>query len=424
MDQIDPPAPSESGSHVSEHAQDYLENLRARFDELTGRIEEVTRVTAEREDDAPAETTFGTGSTVDDAEPAPIDPTPAAEVEVENLEPPPAAPKVPAPARRVTARSLPRPVISNRTGSRAWIFATIGAVVALGAVFLIGRWTADTTEEAAPESSPTTLVPLPTAPPTDGEILAEVQAAIDASGATDVIVTVSGGTATLLGTVRDAALLDALADDLFAIEGIRRLDNRLEVFVPTPPAPEELQAAAEQALTDTGFEQLTVAVVDGVATISGVAPFDELAEGFFAYSAPVRDALLEIEGIDSVATRLQLRGDEGSLRTELKSLTEASPIIFGSGSAELDDEAAAALDEAAEIIIAHPGLRVLIAGHTDSAGGAAQNEQLAAARGGAVLQYLLSKGVPATRLQAVSYGELFPGQDQALNRRIEFEVAP
>jgi outer membrane protein OmpA-like peptidoglycan-associated protein len=424
VDQIDPPAPSESGSHVSEHAQDYLENLRARFDELTGRIEEVTRVTAEREGDAPPETTSGTGSAVDEAPPAPIDPSPAAEVDVDAFEPSPRTLEVPAArAPRVTARSLPRPVISNRTGSRAWIFATIGAVVALGAVFLIGRW-ADSTDEAAPEPTPTTAAPLPTAPPTDGEILAEAQAAIDASGASDVIVTFSGGTATLQGTVRDAALLDALADDLLAIEGVRRLDNRLEVFVPTPPEPEELQAAAEQALADTGFEQLTVAVVDGVATISGVAPFDELADGFFAYSAPVRDALLEIEGIDSVATRLQLRGDEGSLRAELRSLTEASPIIFGSGSAELDDEAAAALDQAAEIIIAHPGLRVLIAGHTDSAGGAAQNEQLAAARGGAVLQYLLSKGVPATRLQAVSYGELFPGQDQALNRRIEFEVAP
>jgi outer membrane protein OmpA-like peptidoglycan-associated protein len=291
-------------------------------------------------------------------------------------------------------------------------------------VFLIGRWTADTTEQAAPEPPPTTQASVPTTPPTDAEILAAAQAAISDRGATDVVAAVIGGTVTLTGTVPDDATLDAVAEDVLEIPGVRRLETRLEVFVPTPPDPAQVQAAAEQTLVYTGDDHLTVTVADGVATISGVAPFDALTGGFFAYSAPARFALLEIEGIDSVATRLQLRGDEGSLRAELKPLTETSPIIFASGSAALDDDAAAVLDQAAEIIIAHPGLRVLIAGHTDSAGGAAQNEQLAAGRGAAVLGYLLSKGVPATRLQAVSYGELFPGQDQALNRRIEFEVAP
>ena len=47
-------------------------------------------------------------------------------------------------------------------------------------------------------------------------------------------------------------------------------------------------------------------------------------------------------------------------------------------------------------------------------------------RGQAVLGYLISRGVAVTRLQAVSYGELFPeaGTDLGISRRIEFEVAP
>ena len=146
----------------------------------------------------------------------------------------------------------------------------------------------------------------------------------------------------------------------------------------------------------------------------------------FAAVAPLTDALEAAEGIDQVVTNLQLRGDEASLRAELRNLTDANPIIFASASAELDAQSAATLDEAAVIILSYPGLRVLIAGHTDAAGSLEQNEALAAARGQAVLGYLISLGVPVTRLQVVSYGELFPGEgvNQSLNRRIEFEVAP
>jgi outer membrane protein OmpA-like peptidoglycan-associated protein len=73
-----------------------------------------------------------------------------------------------------------------------------------------------------------------------------------------------------------------------------------------------------------------------------------------------------------------------------------------------------------------PGLRVLIAGHTDASGSNQLNEALAAQRAGSVLGYLVQQGVPITRLQVVSYGELFPDSESpaALNRRIEFEVAP
>jgi outer membrane protein OmpA-like peptidoglycan-associated protein len=177
-------------------------------------------------------------------------------------------------------------------------------------------------------------------------------------------------------------------------------------------------------LQDTGFEHLVVAVADGTATISGVVPFEEAAGGFFTYSAPLRDALLDIEGIEKVIPHLQLRGDEASLRSQLTALIDATPIVFASNSADLDEAATAALDQAADIIIAHPGLRVLIAGHADTVGATVPNEELAAARGAVVLQYLVGRGVPVTRMQVVSYGELFPGQDEGIDRRVEFEVAP
>ena len=56
----------------------------------------------------------------------------------------------------------------------------------------------------------------------------------------------------------------------------------------------------------------------------------------------------------------------------------------------------------------------------------ATNELLARARAEAVVGYLISRGIPVTRLTAITYGELFPdlaGGPEA-SRRIAFEVAP
>jgi outer membrane protein OmpA-like peptidoglycan-associated protein len=73
----------------------------------------------------------------------------------------------------------------------------------------------------------------------------------------------------------------------------------------------------------------------------------------------------------------------------------------------------------------HPGLRVVVAGHADPRGGADANAALAARRAQAVVAELARLGVPVTRLQAVTYGELFADGDltEAASRRVEFEVA-
>ncbi|MCP6757132.1 OmpA family protein, partial [Klebsiella pneumoniae] len=48
--------------------------------------------------------------------------------------------------------------------------------------------------------------------------------------------------------------------------------------------------------------------------------------------------------------------------------------------------------------------RVRVEGHTDSRGGAAYNMGLSQARTESVRTYLIAKGVPAARLEAVGYG--------------------
>jgi outer membrane protein OmpA-like peptidoglycan-associated protein len=254
---------------------------------------------------------------------------------------------------------------------------------------------------------------------------AAAQALVD-GGFIDITVAVADGTAVLTGSVETEEAKDAAGAAVGAVAGVTTVDNRLAVTPPPPPDPAEIPGAAEQARDEAGFAHLGVTVIDGTATITGVIPLDELDGGYFAYTAPLRDALLAVNGIDAVRTRLQLRGDEGTLSRELDALVEASPIAFASDSAALTAENEQVLDQAAVIIGDHPGLRVIVAGHTDPAGAAVANEVLARERAEAVVGYLISLGIPPTRLTAITYGELFPDLAGGLeaSRRIAFEVAP
>jgi OOP family OmpA-OmpF porin len=87
------------------------------------------------------------------------------------------------------------------------------------------------------------------------------------------------------------------------------------------------------------------------------------------------------------------------------------------------------LDWVARVIKEHPEMPLIVVGaHTDDRGFPADNRRLSQARAEAVRQYLISKGVPAERLQAQGYGQDRPIDTNATsigrenNRRVEFIV--
>jgi OOP family OmpA-OmpF porin len=86
------------------------------------------------------------------------------------------------------------------------------------------------------------------------------------------------------------------------------------------------------------------------------------------------------------------------------------------------------LDVAAEQLLARPGVKVVVEGHTDSTGSDAYNQGLSQRRADSVLNYLVRKGVPAGRLTARGFGESNPvasndtAEGRALNRRVALEV--
>jgi OmpA-OmpF porin, OOP family len=95
----------------------------------------------------------------------------------------------------------------------------------------------------------------------------------------------------------------------------------------------------------------------------------------------------------------------------------------------LRPDAVAILDEAADILNKYPQLRVEVAGHTDSVGTDAYNQNLSQRRAQVVYNYLTGKGVDAGRLTGPNgFGEAKPidvnttKEGRARNRRTELNV--
>lgn len=104
-------------------------------------------------------------------------------------------------------------------------------------------------------------------------------------------------------------------------------------------------------------------------------------------------------------------------------------INFEVGQADIQRGSYDILNEIAGALIANPQLKVVVEGHTDSTGSRSLNTDLSQRRAQAVVDYLISKGIEATRLSARGYGPDRPIADnttsegRAKNRRVQFTKA-
>jgi outer membrane protein OmpA-like peptidoglycan-associated protein len=134
-----------------------------------------------------------------------------------------------------------------------------------------------------------------------------------------------------------------------------------------------------------------------------------------------------------------LRTDLGALRTEFGAkITEISqglqfafPVHFAYNDATVRTEDAAALDRFANVVSKHyNGAKVTVEGFADPAGSSRYNVALSQRRAEAVKAYVSSKGLDASLINTVGYGETRqvsrgaygdqPGAE--LNRRVVFVI--
>jgi OOP family OmpA-OmpF porin len=111
-----------------------------------------------------------------------------------------------------------------------------------------------------------------------------------------------------------------------------------------------------------------------------------------------------------------------------KILNEATKYIqFDFDKATLKKSSYPKLEQMVQIMNEYPDYSLSIAGHTDSKGNDEYNMRLSYERAASARAYMLSKGIPADRIESRGYGETKPIADnataagQALNRRVDFD---
>ncbi len=163
-----------------------------------------------------------------------------------------------------------------------------------------------------------------------------------------------------------------------------------------------------------------------------------------ATEANAQDAAAKAEALE--AERHARAAAEGQLAAAMKDLstvaavkeeqrgvviTLSGSVLFAPGKSTLLQSAQTRLDQVATTLTDQAdGRKITVEGHTDSLGSADSNEQLSLLRAMSVRDYLISKGVKASDIEAKGYGESRPlvendtAENRANNRRVEIVIQP
>ncbi|WP_155644863.1 OmpA family protein, partial [Erythrobacter donghaensis] len=105
-------------------------------------------------------------------------------------------------------------------------------------------------------------------------------------------------------------------------------------------------------------------------------------------------------------------------------------VFFDFDRSDISAEAASILNNAASAYANCGTARVMLAGHTDTAGSVQYNQNLAERRNASVQSYLTGRGVPTGQMMSQAFGESQPrvptadGVREPQNRRVEITYGP
>jgi outer membrane protein OmpA-like peptidoglycan-associated protein len=105
-------------------------------------------------------------------------------------------------------------------------------------------------------------------------------------------------------------------------------------------------------------------------------------------------------------------------------------VTFAFNSSDLNSQFYPVLDKVAGTLGEYDKTVIEVAGHTDSVGSDAYNQQLSERRANSVAAYLSSRGVVRSRVVTIGAGEQHPvagndtDQGRAQNRRVEITIVP
>jgi outer membrane protein OmpA-like peptidoglycan-associated protein len=145
-----------------------------------------------------------------------------------------------------------------------------------------------------------------------------------------------------------------------------------------------------------------------------------------------KEAALKAES-DKQALRAKLL-DQFSRILETKDTSRGlvvtmADVLFDTGKYDLRSTARESLAKLSGIVLAHPGLKLDIEGHTDSTGSDELNQKLSEQRAEGVKEYLIEQGLDRNSLTAKGFGKTMPiasnqtKEGRQKNRRVELIVS-
>lgn len=164
----------------------------------------------------------------------------------------------------------------------------------------------------------------------------------------------------------------------------------------------------------------------------------KLPTGFFySIRAEAKDYISESQNVDlrnvpadvnKKRVDFRLRPIE-VVRIEKNALFTLNSIFFDFDKAVLKPESFPELERVVQLLNDKPSASIEVAGHTDNIGTNAYNQKLSERRADAVKKFLTSKGIDASRVTTIGYGETKPlvsNDDEIdgreINRRVEFTI--
>jgi len=159
-----------------------------------------------------------------------------------------------------------------------------------------------------------------------------------------------------------------------------------------------------------------------------VLPYDKnyliraTADHFFAQSENLSlDSLIK-------AGYKEIHKDLYLVPIEVGQVVRLNNVFFDFDKWSLRPESFVELDRVVKLLAENPAIEIELSAHTDSRGSDDYNFKLSDNRARSVMEYILSKGIEASRLTSQGYGEKSPvatndtDEGRQLNRRVEFKI--
>jgi OOP family OmpA-OmpF porin len=159
-----------------------------------------------------------------------------------------------------------------------------------------------------------------------------------------------------------------------------------------------------------------------------VLPYDKnysiraTADHFFAISENLNlDSLIKV-GYKEIHKDLYL------VPIEIGQVVRLNNVFFDFDKWDLRPESFVELDRVVKLLNENPAIEIEMSAHTDSRGTDDYNIKLSENRAASVRTYILSKGIPESRIISKGYGETKPvvandtDENRQLNRRVEFTI--